>query len=167
MSEAPTLLRGASYAAFDGELPELSLHGAIGAPYAHVTAPLRRLSDRYTTEVCLAVSAGTAIPSHVRDILPDLPKIMSSSDSVSGKIGRACIDLTEAVVLSPRVGQQFEATVLRDATGRREAEVFVASETVIAPCAGQPQEGARVTVRLIGADIAARKVEFAYEPAPA
>ncbi|MGN5240662.1 MULTISPECIES: RNB domain-containing ribonuclease [unclassified Rhodococcus (in: high G+C Gram-positive bacteria)] len=163
MSEAPTLLRGASYAAFDGAPPESGLHGAIGAPYAHVTAPLRRLSDRYTTEVCLAVSAGTAVPSHVRGTLPALPKIMSASDSLAGKIGRACIDLTEAVVLSPRVGEHFEATVLEGATDRRDAEVFVASETVIAPCEGRPREGERITVRLIRADTAARKVKFAYE----
>lgn len=167
MSEAPTLLRGASYATFDGELPESSLHGAIGAPYAHVTAPLRRLSDRYTTEVCLAVSAGAAIPSHIRDTLPVLPKIMSSTDSLSGKVGRACIDLTEAVVLSSRVGQEFDATVIKDATDRRDAEVFVEAETVIAPCAGEPREGERVTVRLTRADPAARKVHFTYEPARA
>ena len=48
MTEAPSLLRGADYAAFDGALPELTTHAAIGAPYAHVTAPLRRLSDRYS-----------------------------------------------------------------------------------------------------------------------
>ncbi|MFD6894415.1 RNB domain-containing ribonuclease [Rhodococcus sp. NPDC060086] len=163
MSEAPALLRGASYAAFDGELPEMSLHGAIAAPYAHVTAPLRRLSDRYATEVCLAVSAGVEISSHVRDTLPGLPKIMSSSDSLSGKIGRACVDLTEAVVLSSRIGEKFEATVTKDATDRRDAEVFVESETVIAPCAGKPREGEHVTVRLTRADPATRMVEFAYE----
>ena len=37
-------------------------HGGIGAPYAHVTAPLRRLVDRFGTEVCLAVTAGAAVP---------------------------------------------------------------------------------------------------------
>ena len=59
MSVAPSLLRGADYAAFDGRLPELTVHAGIGAPYAHVTAPLRRLSDRFSTEVCLAITAGT------------------------------------------------------------------------------------------------------------
>ena len=83
MSEAPTLLRGASYAAFDGDLPETILHGAIGAPYAHVTAPLRRLSDRYATEVCLAVSAGEPVPQQIRDELAAMPDIMSASDSIA------------------------------------------------------------------------------------
>ncbi|MFD3812306.1 RNB domain-containing ribonuclease [Rhodococcus sp. NPDC058639] len=164
MSEAPTLLRGASYVAFDGELPELKVHGAIGAAYAHVTAPLRRLSDRYATEVCLAVSSGTEAPGDVRDTLGLLPKIMSSSDSLAGKVGRACIDLAEAVVLSSRVGETFEATVLKDATERRDAEIFIPSETVIAACTGTPAEGQRVTVRLVLADPTSRRVQFACEP---
>ena len=63
---ASTLLRGAGYAAFDraaGTAPPADPgHGGIGAPYAHVTAPLRRLVDRFGTEVCLAVAAGAALP---------------------------------------------------------------------------------------------------------
>lgn len=164
MSEAPTLLRGASYAAFDGALPEVTVHGAIGAPYAHVTAPLRRLSDRYATEVCLAVSAGTDVPDHVRQMLPSLPKAMSSSDSVAGKVARTCVDLAEAVMLAPRVGELFDATVLSGATDRRDATVFVPSETVIAFCEGGPAEGHRVPVRLSLADPEARKVRFTYAP---
>ncbi|MCB1027502.1 MAG: RNB domain-containing ribonuclease, partial [Microthrixaceae bacterium] len=39
-------LRGSGYAAFDGEVPDLTTHSAVAAPYAHVTAPLRRLGDR-------------------------------------------------------------------------------------------------------------------------
>lgn len=163
MSEAPTLLRGASYAAFDGDLPETILHGAIGAPYAHVTAPLRRLSDRYATEVCLAVSSGRDVPDEVRAALAAMPKIMSSTDSLAGKVNRACVDLTEAVVLAPRVGETYEATVLKEATDRRDAEVFVASETVIGPCGGAPEEGSTVRVRLTLADPQARKIRFDHD----
>ncbi|MEE2034773.1 RNB domain-containing ribonuclease [Rhodococcus chondri] len=162
MSEAPTLLRGASYAAFDGELPDATLHGAIGAPYAHVTAPLRRLSDRYATEVCLAVSSGTEIPVHVRDRLPTLPKVMSSSDTLSARIARACIDLAEVRVLQDRVGDEFAATVLAEATDRRDAEVYLPSEMVIGRCAGAPPEGQRVRVRLEVADPETRTVRFTY-----
>ncbi len=54
---------GASYEAFGGTgqepgVPDDAAHAAIGAEYAHVTAPLRRLVDRYGTEVCLALCAG-------------------------------------------------------------------------------------------------------------
>ncbi|MEP6953780.1 MAG: RNB domain-containing ribonuclease, partial [Solirubrobacteraceae bacterium] len=37
VEETTTLLRGAAYVAFDGAPPEQAVHGAIGAPYAHVT----------------------------------------------------------------------------------------------------------------------------------
>src|SRR5699024_8420478 len=54
MEEATSLFRGAGYLAFDVErglpLPDDEdgrRHAAIAAPYAHVTAPLRRLVDRF------------------------------------------------------------------------------------------------------------------------
>ncbi|MFC9363587.1 RNB domain-containing ribonuclease [Rhodococcus sp. NPDC057014] len=162
MTEAPSLLRGADYAAFDGTLPELTAHAAIGAPYAHVTAPLRRLSDRYSTEVCLAVSAGTPVPSWARDALGSMPEIMTGSDSLASKIDRACIDLTEATVLADRVGETFDATVLRSRNGKRTADVFVPSVSVMAKCVGDPAEGEQVKIRLVSADVAKRTVEFGY-----
>ncbi|MFC9557453.1 RNB domain-containing ribonuclease [Rhodococcus sp. NPDC056960] len=162
MTEAPSLLRGADYAAFDGTVPELTVHAAIGAPYAHVTAPLRRLSDRYSTEVCLAVSAGRAVPAWARKSLGSMPEIMGGSDSLAGKIDRACIDLTEATLLADRVGETFDATVLRSRNGKRTADVFVPSVSVMAKCVGDPTEGEQVKVRLVSADVAKRSVEFGY-----
>ena len=162
MTEAPSLLRGADYAAFDGALPELTTHAAIGAPYAHVTAPLRRLSDRYSTEVCLAVTAGTPVPSWAREALGSMPEIMVGSDSLASKIDRACIDLTEATVLADRVGETFDATVLRKRNGKRTADVFVPSVSVMAKCVGDPAEGEQVKIRLVSADVAKRTVEFGY-----
>ena len=44
--------------AFDGAPPAEREHFAIAAPYAHATAPLRRLQDRYVSECCLAASRG-------------------------------------------------------------------------------------------------------------
>ncbi len=54
------LLRGSGYVAFDGEVPAEPQHAALASEYAHVTAPLRRLGDRYAGEVCLALCAGQA-----------------------------------------------------------------------------------------------------------
>ncbi|AQA23653.1 RNB domain protein [Rhodococcus sp. MTM3W5.2] len=120
MTEATSLLRGAGYAAFDGEVPELVTHSGIGAPYAHVTAPLRRLSDRFSTEVCLAICAGTPVPQWVRDALPSLSDLMRGSDTLANKVDRACVDLTEATLLAGREGEVFDAVVLRGwtASGR-------------------------------------------------
>ena len=58
LAESTVLLRGSGYAAFDDEVPSRPAHAGVGAPYAHTTAPLRRLVDRYVGEACLAISAG-------------------------------------------------------------------------------------------------------------
>ena len=162
MSDATTLLRGADYAAFDGAVPTLTVHAGIGAPYAHVTAPLRRLSDRFATEVCLAVCAGDEIPQWVRQALPLLPGVMRGSDQLAGKVDRACVDLTEVRVLAGRIGETFDAVVLRSADRKRDAEVFVSDPIVIARCTGNPPEGERVSVRLLAADAESRRVQFEY-----
>ncbi|ETK37978.1 ribonuclease catalytic domain-containing protein [Microbispora sp. ATCC PTA-5024] len=73
LHEATILLRGAAYAAFDGAPPAQPDHAAVAAPYAHVTAPLRRLVDRYATEVCLALAAGAEVPEPVRAALGTCP----------------------------------------------------------------------------------------------
>jgi exoribonuclease R len=162
MTQATSLLRGADYAAFDGVLPELTEHSGIAAPYAHVTAPLRRLSDRFTTEVCLAVVAGADVPDWARTALPELPAIMRGSDSAASKVDRACIDSVEADVLENRVGQQFSALVLRGAQDKRDAEVFLDAPIVIGKCKGNPPEGEKVSVTLTVADTASRRVEFTF-----
>ena len=60
--EATSLFRGAGYTPFDGTVPEQPLHAAVANPYAHVTAPLRRLVDRFGLVVCEALSAGRQVP---------------------------------------------------------------------------------------------------------
>jgi exoribonuclease R len=157
--DATRLLRGAGYTHFDGAEPELATHAGIAAPYAHVTAPLRRLVDRYGTEICLALDAGEEVPDWVRAALPELPGVMAGSDALANKVDRACLDQVEAWVLGDRVGQEFDAVVLR-AEGT-SAEVFLADPPVIAKCANPDlTEGETVRVRLTEADADARKVVF-------
>ena len=64
------LLRGSGYVAFDGEVPADPQHAALASEYAHVTAPLRRLGDRYAGEVCLALCAGEDVPGWVHRAAP-------------------------------------------------------------------------------------------------
>ena len=73
------LLRGSGYVGFNGETPEQPEHSALASEYAHVTAPLRRLGDRYAGEVCLALCAGTEVPSWVLERLEGLPKTLQDS----------------------------------------------------------------------------------------
>ncbi|SEQ08813.1 RNB domain-containing protein [Lentzea xinjiangensis] len=158
-TDATRLLRGAGYSAFDGTVPEVTTHAGVAAPYTHVTAPLRRLVDRFATEVCLAVTAGQELPSWLAEALPRLPSLMGASDSLAAKVERATLDQVEAQVLAGRAGQEFDAVVLR--AGDDEAEVFVAAPPVLAKCAGKRlPEGERIRVRLDEADPAGRRVRF-------
>ncbi|MCL3819758.1 RNB domain-containing ribonuclease [Aeromicrobium wangtongii] len=159
MREATRLLRGAGYEGFDGAPPEQPMHAGIGAPYAHVTAPLRRLVDRFGAEVCLAICAGTDVPTWVRDALPALGQIMAASDQRASAADRAAIDLVEVWELAGRVGETFEAVVIRaDDDG---GEIVLTHPPVVARCSGAGlPEGDRVTVVLAEADEQQRLVSF-------
>ena len=161
------LLRGSGYAAFDGALPDQTRHSALAAEYAHVTAPLRRLGDRYTGEVCLAICAGTEVPDWVRQRLPDLPTTLRESGTRSGRYQRAVVDLVEAGVLHRRVGETFDAVVIDVAEngGGRRGVVTLQEDGVEAPVvsADPLPLGDAVSVRLTTADVERRKVEFTLE----
>ncbi|MFG1703208.1 RNB domain-containing ribonuclease [Nonomuraea sp. M3C6] len=160
LHESKVLLRGAGYVAFDGAPPRLAEHAAVAAPYTHVTAPLRRLVDRYATEVCLAVAAGEPVPSDVRAALAGLPDIMAATGRRAGAADRACVDLVEAFLLRDRIGQPFEAVVIDVDERRGGGQVQLADPAVIARCDGELPLGEQVTVRLAQADPATREVRF-------
>lgn len=164
MTQATTLLRGASYLVFDGNRPDdqVAGHAGIAAPYAHVTAPLRRLGDRFVTEICLALSAGTPVPRWARDGLPDVRSSLLTSNTLANKVEQACVDLTEATVLAPQKGQTFDSAVLRGAEKKRFAEVFVTDPPILARCEGDPPEGQRAKLTLREADPGTRTVLFGF-----
>ena len=57
LAACTVLFRGAGYTSFSGGVPEQPEHAAMKSEYAHVTAPLRRLVDRWTGEICVALCA--------------------------------------------------------------------------------------------------------------
>ena len=158
--ESTVLFRGAGYTAFDGTVPELVEQAAIAAPYAHVTAPLRRLVDRFGLALCAAVSAGEEVPVWVREALPELPDLMSSSDQRAGGVDRAATDAVEAATLAHRVDESFEAVVIDVPEGDGELEIQVVDPPVITRATGSADLGATVTVRLTGVDLAEGKASF-------
>ena len=157
------LLRGGGYTAFDGELPEQPLHAALAAEYAHVTAPLRRLADRYAGEVCLALCAGTDVPDWVRSALPGLPGEMQASGRLASSYERGVLDLVEAGVLRDRVGEEMDAVVVEvDDKRPTRGQVVVSGVAVEAPVeSDEPLPlGQDLRVRLVEADVAQRRVLF-------
>jgi exoribonuclease R len=151
LSQATMLFRGARWEPFDDSNPSLPrpdslTHGALGVPYAHVTAPLRRLVDRYATEICLAHSGGVAVPAWVKRALPMIGEEMERGTHVARSVDHACIEAVESAVLAPFVGTDFEGVGLDDRT------VQLTQPAVVAHCEGGVEAGKDQTVRLVSAD---------------
>jgi exoribonuclease R len=155
--EATTLFRGAGYTPFDGAPPELKDHAAVANPYAHVTAPLRRLVDRFGLVVCEALCAGTEVPGWAREALPALPKLMAESDRRAGGVERACTDAVEAAELLPSLGQTLEGIVVDD-LGDKGVIVQLAAPAVVAKAVGRAEPGSAVRVRVDAAEIGTGKI---------
>ena len=161
LQEASSLLRGAGYTAFDGGVPEQATHAGVAAEYTHVTAPLRRLVDRYAGEVCVALVAGDEIPEWIRVALPKLPPAMEGSDRRAHEVERACVDLVEATLLRDRVGEVFQAVVVDVPEEGDGGLVQLRDPAVRARCQGAPLPlGENVDARLVTADPVKREVRF-------
>ncbi|MBY8824419.1 RNB domain-containing ribonuclease [Sphingomonas colocasiae] len=148
---------GASYMPYcDGVVP---WHAAMAATYAHATAPLRRLADRYVVLATLAIANGAAVPESVGRAFEALPEVMARADALGGRIGRAAIDLAEAVMLRDREGQVFAAvaTDIQD----KGARIQLCDLPVVARVNGADiVPGVALKVRLVTADPDRRNVVF-------
>jgi len=153
-------LRGAGYEAFNGELPEHTEHSAIASDYAHVTAPLRRLGDRFANECVLAQCAGSTPPDWVVETLPELPKLLGRARNREGSLERSVVDLVEAAVLQSRVGESFEGIITDVDENRSRSKIQLIDPAVVAYIDGVAELGDVVTVQLTEADIDKRRVRF-------
>ena len=166
LQECTTLLRGAGYTVFrDGRLPDIATHSAVAAPYAHCTAPLRRLADRYASEICLAAVAGGPPPDWVLATLDTLPEQMADGTRRAATVERECVDIVEAALLKDRVGEVFDGCVVdveehRPAVGTVQLEDPAVVARIEGGTAPLPL-GERLRVRLTQADPGAAKVVFA------
>lgn len=149
---------GASYVPYQpGIVP---WHTAMAASYAHATAPLRRLADRYVVRAALAVANGQSVPDFVTNAFAKLPAVMAAADMRAGQIERAVIDLAEASMLRGMEGTLIPA-VVTDVNERavriqlRDMPVVV----TISPTSVIP--GDSIVVKLTSVDVDARKASFA------
>lgn len=158
IEQSAHLLRGAGYKDFDGQVPPEPEHAGIGAVYAHVTAPLRRLVDRFGNEICLSIAAGIDLPTWVRDALPRLPEAMSLARHRESQLESAIVDTMEALLLEGRVGQRFDAVVVDQSKGA--VTVVLDDPAVRAKAAGSAAIGDRVQITLTAADPASHQITF-------
>jgi exoribonuclease R len=157
------LLRGSGYVGFDGEVPAEPQHSALASEYAHVTAPLRRLGDRYAGEICVALCSGSEVPGWVAEKLHELPQTLQASGQRANRYERTILDLVEAGVLANRVGDTFDAVVVEvDEDAPTRGELTVPDPAVEARVVGSADLplGQAVKVRLAEADVQSRTVEF-------
>ncbi len=162
--EATSLFRGSSYVAVNGAVPPQSEHSAIAGHYAHVTAPLRRLVDRFGLVIAECICAGQPVPTWVIEALPTLPDIMATTGRVASGVERACTDTVEAAILAHRVGEDFAAVVVDRAERGRLVLQLIDPAVIAMAVDSAAAPGDLVTARLIEATIATGTVRFQLIP---
>jgi exoribonuclease R len=167
LTACTVLFRGAGYTAFSGGVPERPEHAAMKSEYAHVTAPLRRLVDRWAGEICVALCADTEVPEWVRDSMDEIPKTMDEADRRANAYERSIVSMVEAGLVADHVGSLFDG-VITDVDERERTRGVVALSTLaiegrITGTTPLPL-GQAVRVKLVEADIARRSVAFELVP---
>ena len=162
LQQAAGVMRGSGYTAFAGRAPNDPVHAALASTYAHTTAPLRRLVDRYVGEACVALSAGKEPAEWVLSALHELPAVMEQSAQRASQYEAGIVSTLEAAVLQRRVGDTFEAVVVDVDDDGDVGVVQLRDPAVTARCDGKGLPlGERIEVRLELADVLQRQVRFA------
>lgn len=134
-------------------------HEAVAAAYAHATAPLRRLADRYVVMAALAVANNEPVPSTSAEAFSRLPPVMGDADALGSQIDRAVVDLAEAVMMADRIGSSFAAVVTD--VDERGARIQLSDLPVVGRVpAHRVQPGDPLTVVVTAADARTRTVSF-------
>jgi exoribonuclease R len=167
LTQAAHLLRNAGYAKLDASNTQAAaavpVHAGVAAPYAHVTAPLRRLADRYANEIVLAHCAGLDPPEWAEAALDDLVTTMEAANRRDHDVERAVIDAVECVVLAAHVGERFDGFVVD--RNKHGVVVQLRRPAIVAAMAVDVALGEPVEVTVVAVDPLARRVELAPVPA--
>lgn len=148
---------GASYVPYqDGVRP---WHSAMAATYCHMTAPLRRLADRYVIQAALAVANGQPVPDAVSAAFAKLGPVMAKADARGNQIDRAVIDLAEVALVSGQEGKIF-AAVVTDVGDNGTRFQLIDLPVVARTTARGVTPGERITVRLDRVDAEKRSLAF-------
>jgi exoribonuclease R len=159
ITQSARLFRGAGYLAFTDGRPAQPEQAAIGGPYAHVTAPLRRLGDRFATELALAAHEGRGPAGWAVDALATLPEVLQDGGRRQAALDRACVDFTEAMVLRGRVGERFPVLVTE--VEDDGARVQFRDPAVLARARGEGLEpGEEAEVELVGVEPDEGRIEL-------
>ncbi len=159
-SQAARAFRGAGYVAFDGDVPDEPGHAALATDYSHVTAPLRRLVDRYANELVLAACGDRRPAAWALEMLETLPDLMTEASRRNKAFERELVDFAEVMVMSGREGDRFTAIV----TDRRDDRVTLQLRepaVIVRLDHGELSLGATVEIELLAVDTEQGALEFA------
>jgi exoribonuclease R len=143
-----------------GETP-IGHFGLAVRDYTHSTAPNRRFPDLITHRMIKAALAGTQQP-YAENELDDLARHCTEAEDAANKVERQVRKSAAAMLLSPRVGDRFDAIV----TGASEKGTWV--RIFQPPVEGKLIHGSegldlgdRLRVKLVGVDVPAGHIDFA------
>jgi exoribonuclease R len=160
LAQSARALRGAGYVAFqDHEVPDQPEHSAIASTYAHVTAPLRRLCDRFANEIVVSVCADIEPPEWAVAGLDQMPSVMGRANQKDRAFEKAIVDFVEALVMETRIGERFTGVVTDMDQGR--ARIQLRTPAVVAHMEGRGLElGDEIEVEVKAADPVLRTIEL-------
>ena len=122
------------------------------------TAQTRRQVHRRDLSCAVRRRAGAG---WVRAALPLLPETMAMGDRRAGSYERACMDVVEAALLEPRVGEEFRGVVVDVDAERPRGTVQLDAPAVRARVVGDGLPlGEELAVRLVKASVRDREVLF-------
>jgi exoribonuclease-2 len=135
--------------------------------YAHSTAPNRRFPDLITQRLLKAALAGAPLPYSIPE-LTNLAQRCTEREDTAAKVERRVRKSAAALLLSGRIGEQFDAIV----TGASEKGTWV--RLLQPPVEGKLTSGfagldvgAGLRVQLLHTDVERGFVDFApYPPRP-
>jgi exoribonuclease R len=161
LNASTRLFRGAGYRSFSGGIPDDAEHAALASDYAHTTAPIRRLVDRYSGEICVALCADQPVPAWVLRDLDALPDQMAAAERRAKKYEKAIIDLLEVYLLADRIGQTFLGTVIDVDRDKKRGRLMITEPAIEARVSGDRLRlGQEVLARLTSADYSKGSVNF-------
>jgi exoribonuclease R len=160
--QAQRVMRGAEYVAFDGAPPPQPLHGALAFAYAHVTAPLRRLADRYVLDLLVTLASGARPTEAEVATLRALAPVMRAAGRTESALERRVVDVAEAWTLHGRVGDVLSGVAVDVRRGEAEVQLEEPPIRAAVPTVDgrAPALGARLDVRLVDVDVEAGRIRL-------
>ena len=129
--------------------------------YSHVTAPIRRLVDRFGNEILLSLYADERPPDWALEALDELPSLMGQAKQRESALERAMVDMAETLVLEHSVGETFDAFVVSIDEKRDRATIQIAEPAIVTRMPiGNFKLAEEVTLRLDGVEVAKRRLKF-------